>query len=410
MSTERGSYVDELKKMLEALNKAFEEFKSANDQRLKQIETKGHSDPLLDQKVEKAGADISRIEAAVNEVKVALNRPGAGSTTKTENEQKAELHQAQRKAFDKLLRKGEHTLTAEELKTLSVSDDTQGGYLVPREIESTILRNLAAVNAMRSLADVKQISVGNMFEQPRRTAGITGSWSSESGANPTAGNPTFGMLRISAEEMRALVKATSQMLEDSSLSVESFVQDEASEAFANLEGASFVTGTGVGKPKGIMSYTSGTGDGQIEQVNSGAAATIADANGQADGILSMIYKLKAAYAKNGTFILNRLTTGSVRKLKDTNKQYIWQPGLGTEPNTICGRPYVEDDNIAVEGANNLVVAFGDFKKAYKIVDKIGIAVTRDPYTSKPNVEWLFRKRTGGAVEIFEAFKILKCSV
>jgi HK97 family phage major capsid protein len=390
------------------MGRTFEDFKKENDQRLKQVESKGHADPLLEEKVNKTNDAIGKLETSIGEIKTALARPNLGAI-ETDEQKAAKSVIARKHAFLKMLRKGEQSLSAEEVKTLSVSDDTQGGYLVPREIEKSIIRNLANVNVMRSLASVQQISVGNMLEQPRRTAGITGTWTSESGSNPSAANPTYGMLRISAEEMRALVKATSQSLEDPEVDLESLVNDEATEAFANLEGAAFVTGTGVGRPKGIMAYASGTGDGQIEQIVSGTAATIADATGQADGLLTMPYKLKATYAKNGQFLLNRLTTGSVRKLKDNNKQYIWAPGLGSQPPTILGYSYFEDDNVAVEGAGNLVIAFGDFKRAYKIVDKIGMAVIRDQYTSKPMVEWLFRKRTGGAVEIFEAVKILKCS-
>lgn len=409
----------ELQKKIDELGSAFEQFKKSNDEALEQLKKNGAVDPVLKGAVDKANSDIDRIckerDSLVKEIegiKTAMNRPGFGAPAKTETEEKASHLALQKKAFDKLLRKGEHALSPDEQKLLSVSDDSQGGYLVPREIEKTIIRNLANINVLRQLADVRQISVGNSFEQPRRTAGITATNSSETSSNPSAGNPTYGMLRIVAEEARALLKATPNMLEDPAFDIEAILNDEAVEAFSNLDGSNLMTGNGVGKPRGLMSYPSGTGDGQIEQIASGSAATIPDTDGGANGIVSMVFKLKAAYAKNAAFLLNRATTGSIRKLKDANKNYIWSPGygqgLGATPPTIMGYPYFEDDNVAVEGASNLVMAFGDFKRAYKVVDKIGIAVTRDPFSSKPNIEWLFRKRTGGAVEIFEAVKLLYC--
>jgi HK97 family phage major capsid protein len=424
--------VDELKKLLESLQRAFEEFKSANDQRIKQLEAKGHADPLLEQKVNKANDDIGRItaaieevkaqKAAIEEIKTALARPGMGSPALSGKEEEAQRVLQTKQAFVKALRYGRGSLSPEEKamfsvshlspeerKILSVSDDPNGGYLIPVSIEQEILRNLANINAVRGLADVRQITVGNTFEQRRRTAGITATRTGERGANPASGNPTFGMLKIEAQEYRALCDATSQEIEDAAYDIEGLVQGEASEAFANAEGDDFLNGNGVNRPRGMLSYPTGTSDGQVEQVVSGTAAAIADTDGQSNGLLTMMYKLKAAYAKNGSFLLNRLTTGALRKLKDSQKNYIWQPGLGSEPPTVFGRPYYEDDNMPVEGANNLVIIFGDFKKFYKVVDKMGISVTRDPFTAKPDVQWLFRKRTGGDVSIFEAAKILKCS-
>lgn len=399
-----------IQKKQDEMARAFEDFKKSNDERLVEIQKKGHADPLVVEKVEKANSDMTRLEKEIGEMKTAMARMAA-VTTEPQNTQEKNAREvvARKAAFEKLLRKGEQALTAEELKTLMVSDDSQGGYLVPAEMETEILRNLANINGVRALADVRTISKGNSIEQPRRTAGISASWSSENGSNPSAVTPTLGMLRIAAEEMRVLVKATAQMLEDSALNVDAFVQDEAVEAFANLEGDAFIDGSGTGKPMGMLSYASGTSDGQVEQVVSGSAATIADADGGANGFMTLAFKLKGAYAKNSTWLLNRATVGSVRKLKDTNKQYLWAPGIGGAPSTILDRPYVEDDNMPVEGAGNLVAVLADFKKFYKIVDKVGLAITRDPFSSKPMVEFLFRRRVGGAVEIFEAGKILKCS-
>jgi HK97 family phage major capsid protein len=398
--------VEELKKLVEELQKAFSEFKSANDQRLKQIETKGHVDPVLDQKVDKANADISRIEQEMKAVQTAMNRKAA---TTTEKEDKSLEHRAQTAAFNKFVRKGEHSLSPEEVKLLSTQDDSNGGYLVDHEMEQGIIRSAQAVNAIRGLANVRTISKGSSLEERRRTAGVSATRVGETGSNPAASNPTFGMLKIDAPEMRFLGQATAAMLEDSAFNVEQMLADEAGEAFGNKEGAEFVSGNGVTQAQGFTTLASGTGDGQVEQVVSGTAATVADADGQANGLVTMQHSLKAVYAKNAAWVLNRQTTGSIRKMKDSQKNYIWSPGLAGNPPTILNLPYAEDDNMAVEGAGNLVIALADWKRAYKIVDRLGIAVTRDPFSSKPDVQFLFRKRVGGGVEIFEAIKLLKCS-
>jgi len=399
--------VEELLKKLEELGRAHEEFKKANDERIAQLEKKGSADPLVSVKVDKANSDLSRLENEIKELKTAMARSsmGAPETEKSEDAEK----KLRKDAFLGFVRKGAERLSGDLVKGLQASSDPDGGYLVANEIEAEIIRNLPTMSVMRMLASVRSLTTGDSLQKRRRTSGVTASWVGEMGTSPADQNPKLGMLNIPAHQMQVVLSETAQILEDASINIEQWLGEEGGEAFGNLEGAAFVSGNGVAKPRGILTYAAGTGDGQIQQVVSGTAATIADADGGVNGLIAMTYALKAAYAKNGKFILNRLTTGSVRKLKDANKQYIWQPGLGGSPATILGYAYEEDDNMPVEGANNLVVAFGDFKKAYKIVDRLGMSAIRDPYTSKPDVEFLFRRRVGGAVEIFEALKLLKCS-
>lgn len=404
--------LDKVTEKVDQMSRAFEEFKKANDQRIQEIKDKKTADPLVEEKVNKANTDIDklmadkdRLQKEIDEVKTVLNRKG-GSSQETEKDlEKVEKKQA----FLKFVRGGERNMTDAEMKKLSVSSDPDGGYLVDTEVEAEIIRNLANINLIRSIATVRTISRTDALERRRRTAGVTATWAGETSTNPSKQNPKFGRLRIQAEEMRVMLDESAQILEDAATDVEGWLNDEAAEAFANSEGLAFVNGDGSHKPRGMLSYTAGTGDGQVEQVVSGSAGTIADTDGQANGLIGMVYGLKAAYAKNGKFLINRKTTGSVRKLKDSNKNYIWQPGMATAPPTILGYEYVEDDNMPIEGANNLVVVFADFKLFYKIVDRLGTSVIRDPFTAKPDVEFLFRRRVGGGVEIFEAGKILKCS-
>ena len=145
---------------------------------------------------------------------------------------------------------------------------------------------------------------------------------------------------------------------------------------------------------------------------SGSAATVADANGQADGILTLKHAIKTAYTRNATWALNRTTLGSLRKLKDANKQYIWMPGIALgKPNTIDGDPYVEVPDMPSEGANTYPIAYGDFARAYTLVDRLAMSLQRDNLTqaTSGNVRFLFWKRVGGAVTLAEAIRKLKCS-
>ena len=177
---------------------------------------------------------------------------------------------------------------------------------------------------------------------------------------------------------------------------------EASEQFAVAEGAAFVSGTGVGKPEGFMTNSS------VSSVNSGSASAIT-----ADGLLSLKHSLKTAYTRNASWALNRTTLGTVRKLKDgTTTQYVWQPGLALgKPNTIDGDPYVEVPDMPSEGSNTYPVAYGDFAKAYSLVDRVAMSMLRDPYTqaTSGNIRFMFRRRLGGMVVQPEAIAKLKCS-
>lgn len=404
----------ELNEKLDELGRAFEQFKEANDAALKEMKTKGHTDPLLSAKVDKTNEEIGKlcderkkIQEQIDQIQTALNRTDKGGAGKSEEEKAKQL---KKDAFIQFIRYGQDRV-AQELKSgLSVSDDTAGGFLVYPELDTEIIRNLAKVNRVRSIANVVTVSKGDALEGLRRTAGVTASWASEQGSNPSTVHPNFGGSRISLNEMRVSLSETAQVLEDAVIDIEAWLAMEAAESFANLEGDGFVNGTGVGKPRGILTYAAGTSDNQIEQVNSGAASSIQDSTGQCNGLIDMTFKLKAAYAKNGQFLLNRITTGSIRKLKDGQDRYIWSPGInGVTGPTIFGYEYIEDENMPTEGAGNLVIVFADFKRFYKIVDRLGTATIRDPYTSKPNIEFLVRRRVGGDVMIFEAGKILKCS-
>ncbi|MGE3741409.1 MAG: phage major capsid protein, partial [Geminicoccaceae bacterium] len=217
---------------------------------------------------------------------------------------------------------------------------------------------------------------------------------------------TWGMIEIVAPEMCALIDISRQNLEDSAFDLEAELRLEADEQFAVKEGAEVVSGTGVNQCEGFLT------NNDVGTTVSGSAASVADADGQADGILTLKHSIKTAYTRNASWALNRTTLGSVRKLKDGNKQYIWMPGLALgKPNTIDGDPYVEVPDMPSEGANTYPIAYGDFARAYTLVDRLAMSLQRDNLTqaTSGNVRFLFWKRVGGAVTLAEAIRKLKCS-
>jgi HK97 family phage major capsid protein len=189
------------------------------------------------------------------------------------------------------------------------------------------------------------------------------------------------------------------------MNVEAWIAEKVSDKFARTEATSFISGNGVGKPRGILTYASGTSFNQVEQVVSGSAALLLP-----DGLISLVYALKAPYKVGAQFLMKRATVSAIRKFKDTTNQYLWQPSVQAgQPDSLLGFPIMEADDMEAVAANALAVAFGNFKAAYQIVDRIGIRTLRDPYSSKPYVEFYTTKRVGGGVKNFEAFKIQKCS-
>jgi HK97 family phage major capsid protein len=199
-------------------------------------------------------------------------------------------------------------------------------------------------------------------------------------------------------------------LDDAFMDLASWLADEVSIEFAEQEGDAFINGNGVEKPHGIGNYTmianASYAWGKIGFVTSGHASLL----NNADKLMNLEFALKTIYLNGASFLMNRSTAGVIRQLKDGDGNYLWRPGLDAgAPNTLFGYPVNLDDNVAAIGAGNFPVFFGNFKRAYLILDRMGIRVLRDPYTSKGNVLFYTTKRVGGGIVMFEAIKALKIS-
>lgn len=430
---------EEVKTALTDLSKGFEEFKKVNDARMAAL-AKGGSTADFDEKLEKIGELMTKNEkkqaqwfkeqevlaqtraaedAAWKEQRAQeerkfdarVNRIALGFGGSTEDEIRRGSGILERKAYDKFLRKGDPQLKDEERKVLTISNDATGGFLAPPEYQREIIKAIVEVSPFRSLVNVKTIGTSE-YNQPRRNQTTTATRVAEIGSRGETQNPAWGMLSIKAPEAMAECRISMQNLEDSAFDLEAELRADFAEQFGVLEGAEIVNGDGVGKILGFLqANAAGTGT-PIAFETSGTAATIADAAGGGNGLMSVFYGLKTAYSGNGRWALNRNTLGNLRKLKDLQNGYIWQPGLTAgAPPTILGAPYVEVPDMPNQGANTFPIAFGDWKKAFTLVDRIDMVITRDPFTlaNVGQVKFNARRRMGGQIVLGEALRLLKCS-
>lgn len=397
----------ELKAALHEFLVAFEAFKEANDERLNQVEARLPADVVTTEKVDRINAALDEQKSALDRLSRAHSRPGLEGAAVTSGcpERKA--------AWDAYMRSGDtHRLHRLESKALSTTSDPEGGYLVPAELESMIDRTLTEISPIRSIATVRRTSSGS-YRKPVSHAGIGSGWVSETGVRPETVTGDLALLEFPVMELYAMPAATQSILDDAQTNLEQWLAEEVQVEFAEQEGKAFITGDGVGKPRGLLSYPvvseASQSWGSLGYVPSGADGGFAVSNA-ADVLVELVYAPRQAYRQNGRWLMNRKTEAAVRKLKDNDGNYIWLPGTEAgQPASLLGYPVAEAEDMPDMGSNALAIAFGDFAKGYLVVDRAGIQVLRDPYSSKPYVLFYTTKRVGGGVQDFDAVKFLKFS-
>lgn len=310
-------------------------------------------------------------------------------------------------AFDEYLRTKENSLMdPDSLKALNVGSDPDGGYLVTPAMSTKIIEKLFETDPMRQLAAVETITT-DAIEWLVDVNEAGADWETETVATTNETTPDWQKKRVQVHFLATRPKISQQMLEDSSINIESWLSRKVGDKFSRTEAASFVSGDGIGKPRGFLTYDSGTSWAQIEQTNMGAAATLT-----ADGFVKVKYSMIEQYLERGTWLMSRTTLRDAMLLKDGNGNYIWKPTMiANDPySTILNLPVRMSTTMPTIAANSLSIALGDWKEAYMIVDRLGITVQRDPYTAKPFVEFYYRKRVGGDVINYQAVKIGKVAV
>jgi HK97 family phage major capsid protein len=401
-----GSQIPEAPVTHAELMRTFDAFKAANDERLAAIERRG-ADVLHEEKVARIDAALDAQTRRLDELSLKSARPHLGLETGVRSASARE----HKTAFEAYVRSGESAgLRALEVKAMSVGTPADGGYLVPDEIEREIGKRLALISPIRAIASVREIS-GNVYKKPFMTTGPATGWVAETASRPTTNSAVLDELAFPAAELYAMPAATPVLLEDAAVNIDEWIASEVEQVFAVQEGAAFVNGDGTNKPKGFMSYDK-VAEGSWAWTKIGFIETGVDGGfpeeGPADPLIDLVYALKAGYRQNAHFVMNRKTQSAIRKLKDADDNYLWQP-----PAQVGGRagiltfPVVEAEEMPDLAADSYSIAFGDFARGYLVVDRQGVRVLRDPYSSKPYVLFYTTKRVGGGVQDFDAIKLLK---
>jgi HK97 family phage major capsid protein len=314
-------------------------------------------------------------------------------------------------AFDAYMRSGdERGLRTLDTKAMSMGSGQDGGYLVPDETEAEIGRRLAALSPIRSIASVRQVSAA-VLKKPFSVSGPAVGWVAETAARTQTNSPTLAELEFPTMELYAMPAATASLLDDSVVDLDQWISGEIDAAFAEQEGAAFVSGDGTSKPKGFLSSTlaaeSAWAWGKIGYTVTGVAGDW-PASDPSDVLIDTVYALKAGYRQNASWVMNRKTQAAIRKMKDGDGNYLWQPPAAPGQRAmLMGFPLVEAEDMPDIGEDETPIAFGDFARGYLVVDRAGVRVLRDPYSAKPYVLFYTTKRVGGGVQDFDAIKLLK---
>lgn len=369
------------------MTEAFSAFKAANDEAAKELKRQGTVSGEIQAKIEMLNRRLDSIE-------VAATRKGGfaptGNAGGVPSEEKA--------IFLDAIRGRAEAIAEVQRKSLVTGNDPAGGYLAPTDYANEIIKGVTEWSPIRSIARVRSTSKFGL-QVPKRTSAAAAAWVAETGTRSETTNPAFGLEEVRVHELYAMTKISKQEMEDTAFDLEVFLREEFSEQFGVAEGVGFVSGNGIGKPEGILTNVN------VDYVASGHATEIT-----ADGLIGLYYGVKEAYANSGVWAMSRDTLRVIRTLKDGQGRYLWEPSLQIgSPAMILGRPYISAPDMPSIGAGTYPVAFGDFRRAYTVVDRIQIEMTVDPFASKATgmVEISARKRVGGQVVLAEAIKKLK---
>lgn len=297
-----------------------------------------------------------------------------------------------------------------DLEIRAMATDTQqtGGFLVMPDLSSTVVSRVFETSPIRLVANVEQAgSKSREFLIDDDEAGAT--WSGERSV-ATDDTPGVGLKEIVTHEITSTMKATATMIEDAYLDLASWMQTKGADKISRTENTAFFTGTGIKQPRGLLTYAAWASAGvyerdKIEQIASGGATTLT-----ADGLIDTQAALKEAYQAQAVWLMKRATFGSIIKLKGADNFYFGPMMLaqGVPTMQLLGRRVMFcDDMQALGTGSNLVCAYGDFGRAYTILDRVGLQVLRDPFTADPYTLFRLRRRTGGDVTSFDAVKLTK---
>ena len=434
--------IAEIKRLMEDQGKAWKAFKDTNDALIK-AKADGKAVTDMEAKLAKIGEDMDRlaeVKTQVDELLLKLARPGGmGGDSKASEALAAEVkgfndalradyqakgrvlsgavsaeaYQQYKSAFMGLVRHGDlERLTGDERKALSTGSDPDGGLLMPTPMVGRMVARVWELSVLRQLATVQTLS-GDALEGIVDNDEAGGGWVSETGSRDETSTPKVGKYRIEAHEMYAEPRVTQKLLDDAAVDIEAWLAMKVGDKFARIEGLAGWRGNGVGKWRGIADYpTATTADdtrawGVIQHVNTGASGEFHTNKG--DPLQKVLGEFKDVYLQNATWVMRREVRTLIRLLKEaTSDRYLWEPSLQAgQPDRLLGYPVRVDQYMPALGSGSLSLAFGDFREAYTIVDRLGVRTLRDPYTAKPYVKFYSTRRSGGGVVNFEAVKFVR---
>lgn len=392
--------------LITALNADWQAFKDA--QAAKDAEVKAKFDDVVT--TEKLG----RIEASLGALTTALddaNAKIAGLSINGGGDDDG-LTDAEREyaaKFDDWFRTGEGE---RDLKAMardggiraaySVGSDPNGGYTAPVEWDRSITDARVEVSPMRRFASVQSVS-GQGFKRLYNMHGTTAAWVGETADRDETSGSTLTEYEFSFGEIYAMPAATERVLEDSEIDIATWLSGEVNIEFARQEGLAFINGDGVNKPKGLLRYDATAETalppaqrhplGPIGEVKTGAANALTP-----DGLIDLIYDLPEDRSTGSALYANRKSHAMLRKMRDGDNNFLWQPPFQAgQPAQILGQPIHELSGLPDVAANAIPIIFGNMAEGYRIFDRVGISVLRDPYTKKPYILFYTRKRVGGGL-------------
>ena len=395
--------------VIDEMHRMFGAFRETNDERLSQIERRLSSDVVTEEKLTRIDAALDDTRKRMDRMIVEKARPPLSGEAREEP-----MSREHKAAFRAYMRSGEAAgLKGIEEKALSAGSGPDGGYLVPVPAEREILRRMANISPIRGLASVREISTAT-FKKAFCPVGPAAGWVGEADARPQTASQQIADLSFPAMELYAMPAATQTLLDDAVVDIEQWIAEEVDVVFAEQEGAAFINGNGVAKPTGLLAYPKSTlaawGWGKTAYLPTGVAGGFAASN-PSDILVDLVYALRSGYRQNARFLMNRKTQALIRKFKSTSGEYLWAPpaSLGA-PATLMNYPVVEAEDMPDVAADSFSIACADFNRCYLIVDRVGIRVLRDPYSTKPYVLFYTTKRVGGGIQDFDAIKLLKFGV
>lgn len=394
--------IKDVEQVAQELQSKFDDFKSKNDKRIDALESEKSK---LAGQVDTLNGKLTELESLKSDLETelaAVKRPGGP-------QQQSKVATEHKTAFMQFMRKGDDDgLRDLERKALQVGTDEDGGYAVPEELDRNILSLLKDEVVMRQEATVMTIG-GSDYKKLVNVGGTASGWVGETDARPATDASKLKLIEPFMGEIYGNPQATQKMLDDVFFNAEDWINSELAIEFAEQEEIAFTSGNGTKKPKGFLAYASSLDDdktrdfGTLQHVLSGSAAAVT-----ADSIIQLVYTLRKTHRNGAKFMLNNNSLFKIRILKDSEGNYLWRPGLElNQPSTLLGYGIAENEQMPDIAADAKAIAFGNFKRGYTIVDRIGTRILRDPYTNKPYVGFYTTKRTGGMLADSQAIKLLQ---